>query len=304
MKDYLPPLKSLQFFVVAAKLGSFKKAAEALHVTQAAVSQQIKQLEAHLDMRLFERNNRKTQLTAAGKKMLPYIDQGFVQIKQGLSQVSGDEYPNVLRISAIHSFTSLWLLPRLQSFQDLHPELTVQLAPNNKLVDFEQDDVDMAIRMGKGDYTGLVSKLLMQDQLIMVASPRLIDEQRIKDPEHIFSLPWIEDTSRDVVPIFEKLCEQHNVNPRKVKSVIKANDSVILIDNALAARGVLLVNKSLVLEPLSTGNLGRLMDFTFPSPYSLFLVAPEHHLHWPKVEQFEEWITPLIARTYNQLLDD
>ena len=304
MKDYLPPLKSLQFFVVAAKLGSFKRAAEALHVTQAAVSQQIKQLESHLDIRLFERNNRNTQLTSAGKKLLPYIDQGFAQIKQGLSQVSGDEHPHVLRISAIHSFTSLWLLPRLQSFQDLHPELTVQLAPNNKLVDFEHDDVDMAIRMGKGDYPGLVSKLLMQDHMIIVASPELIDKQRVDDPEHIFSLPWIEDTSRDVVPIFEHLCEQHNVDPRKVTSVIKANDSVILIDNALASRGALLVNKSLVLEPLSNGNLVRLMNFTYPSPYSLFLVAPEHHLQWPKVLQFEQWITPLIAQTYKQLLND
>ena len=103
----------------------------------------------------------------------------------------------------------------------------------------------------------------MQDHMIIVASPELIDKQRVDDPEHIFSLPWIEDTSRDVVPIFEHLCEQHNVDPRKVTSVIKANDSVILIDNALASRGALLVNKSLVLEPLSNGNLVRLMNFDY-----------------------------------------
>lgn len=297
----MPPLKSLQFFMTAAQAGSFKTAAKQLNVTQAAVSQQIKQLEEYLDVRLFERNNRQTKLTGLGERLLPFIEQGFDQFKLGLQQISGDVSPHVLRISAIHSFTSLWLLPRLQEFQSMHPDIMVQIAPSNDLVDFGQAQVDLAIRMGRGNYPGLLAKPMVTDQLILVASSTLVDNEKKQDPAHVFALPWIEDTSTDVVPIFKQLCLQHQVNSEDITSVICTNNSVILIENALAGRGVTLINKSLVADHLRSGALVKLLDFSQPSPYSLYLAAPEHHFQWPKVKAFEAWMVPLVDQSFADL---
>ena len=137
----LPPLKSLHFFQVAAQQQSFKLAAEKLFVTQAAVSQQIRGLEAFLGCKLFERHAKKTELTEQGKQLLPFVERGFVQFNEGVQSIMGDPAPKVLRLSTLHSFTSLWLIPRLHEFQNMHPEIMVQLAPSNQLIDFRQGDI-------------------------------------------------------------------------------------------------------------------------------------------------------------------
>ncbi|WP_342807794.1 LysR substrate-binding domain-containing protein [Alteromonas sp. M12] len=301
MRENLPPLKSLHFFMVAAELSSFKLAAEKLFVTQAAVSQQIKLLESFLEQRLFERSNRQTQLTHAGELLLPYVQQGFSQFKTGLKVISGDANPNILRISTIHSFTSLWLLPRLLQFQKLHPELMVQLAPSNDLVDFNRGDIDLAIRMGQGGYKGLAEKKLVNDQLILVASPDVIAQQQINNPNVVFQLPWIEDTSPDVATVFETLCQTYAADIHGLTPSIRASNSVLLIENAVAGRGFTLVNKSLVADHLQNGSLLALLEFSYPSPYSLYLVAPAQNFEWQKVKLFESWFVPLVHQSFDNL---
>ncbi|GAB2683779.1 LysR substrate-binding domain-containing protein [Aliiglaciecola sp. 3_MG-2023] len=301
MEQPLPPLKSLRFFMVAAELSSFKLAAEKLFVTQAAVSQQIKLLEDFLEQKLFERSNRQTQLTLSGELLLPYIQQGFTQFQSGLRAISGDANPNILRISTIHSFTSLWLMPRLPQFQKLHPELMIQLAPSNDLVDFNRGDIDLAIRMGAGGYKGLAEKKLVSDQLILVASPDIISRQQTNNPSMVFTLPWIEDTSADIVPVFENLCKTYAVNVQELTPSIRASNSVLLIENALAGRGFTLVNKSLVADHLHNGSLLTLLEFSSPSPYSLYLVAPEQNFEWQKVKLFESWFIPLLHQSFDDL---
>ncbi|MGK0268928.1 MAG: LysR family glycine cleavage system transcriptional activator, partial [Paraglaciecola sp.] len=107
-KSYLPPLKSLQYFLVAAQLSSFKLAAQELNVTQAAISQQMKSLEEYFGFVLFIRQTRSTVLNEQGRKLLPFIEQAFELLLAGVKHVSGDPNPTILRISAINSFTSIW----------------------------------------------------------------------------------------------------------------------------------------------------------------------------------------------------
>jgi LysR family glycine cleavage system transcriptional activator len=111
-KPYLPPLKALQYFLVAGQLSSFKLAAQELNVTQAAISQQMKLLEEYFGFLLFIRQTRSTVLSEQGRKLLPFIEQAFVKLRAGIKHLLGDPNPTILRISAINSFTSIWLLPR------------------------------------------------------------------------------------------------------------------------------------------------------------------------------------------------
>jgi LysR family glycine cleavage system transcriptional activator len=298
---YLPPLKSLQFFLAAGQSKNFKQAAEQLNVTQAAVSQQIRSLEENLQSKLFERTNRHTMLTEKGRTLLPFIQRAFEELSSGIQSVTGDQNPQVLRISTVHSFSSLWLIPRLQEFQKLHPEIMVQLAPSSELIDFKQSHIDLAIRMGRGGHSELVQKKVYDDNLTFVASPELLTGINKDIPEQVFRLPWIEDTSIGIQERFQDYCKSVNIKFETLVPVIKTNDALPLIDSAVQGRGFLLVNTSLVIEHLRTGRLVKLLNYSSKSPYSLYLVAPEQQFSWNKVKLFEDWIVPKLLESFSNL---
>ena len=296
--NYLPPLKSLQFFLVAGQSSSFKQAAERLYVSPAAVSQQIRLLEQNLDCTLFTRNNQQVVLTEKGRALLPFMQRAFDELNAGVQSITGDPAPNILRISSVHSFTSLWLMPRLEEFQQLHPEIMVQLAPSSELIDFKQSNIDLAIRLGRGGYGELREKKIFEDKLVFVASPELIKDIDINNPSQVFALPWIEDTSSGIQEKFTDYCQQQNINQQALIPTIQTNNALPLIENAVFGRGFLLVNACLVHEHLKAGRLVSLLNYAEPSPYSLYLVAPEQQFSWPKVNLFEQWLVPKLLASY------
>lgn len=298
---YLPPLKSLQFFLVAGQSKNFKQASEQLNVTQAAVSQQIRLLEENLQAKLFERTNKKTMLTEKGRRLLPFMQRAFEELSAGIQVVTGDPNPQVLRISTVHSFCSLWLIPRLGEFQKLHPEIMVQLAPSSDLIDFKQSNIDLAIRMGRGGYFDLIQKKIYDDNLVFVASPKLLVGIDKDNPEQVFSLPWIEDTSLGIQETFQDYCKSINFRYETLVPVIQSNDALPLIDSAVQDRGFLLVNSSLVIEHLRAGRLIKLLNYSIKSPYSLYLVAPEQQFLWKKVKLFENWLVPKLLESLPDL---
>jgi LysR family glycine cleavage system transcriptional activator len=298
---YLPPLKSLQYFLVAGESKNFKQAAEQLNVTQAAVSQQIRSLEENLQEKLFERTNKQTMLTEKGRMLLPFMQRAFSELSSGIQAMTGDQNPHVLRISTAHSFCSLWLIPRLQEFQQLHPEIMVQLTPSSELVDFKQSNIDLAIRMGRGGSSNLIEKKIFDDNLIFVASPKLLVGIDKNSPEQIFRLPWIEDTSVGIQETFQNYCKSINIKFETLVPVIQTNNALPLIDSAVQERGFLLVNSSLVIEHLRTGRLVRLLNYSIKSPYTLYLVAPEQQFLWKKVQIFESWIVPRLLESFSDI---
>lgn len=301
MIKYLPPFKSLHFFCVAGQNQSFKKAAIELNVTQAAVSQQIRLLEEHLKLSLFDRSNKQTRLTEAGRRMLPFMQRGFDELRNGVQSVVGDPRPNVLRISTLHSFTSLWLIPRLHEFQRLYPDIMVQLAPVNDLVDFKQSDIDLAIRMGRGGYAPLIEKKILNDNLVLVANPELLFDIDKGDPDQVFALPWIDDTSRGIQETISLCCEQFGIDRQRLQPIMQASNAVPLIEEAVAGRGILMANSSLVADHLRSGRLVTLLNYHCKSPYSLYLVAPQSQFEWTKVQQFEQWFIPKVLESFSDL---
>jgi LysR family glycine cleavage system transcriptional activator len=170
----LPPLTALRCFVVAAGHLSFVRAAADLHVTPAAVGQQIRQLEAHLGRALFRRVGRQLALTDEGATLLPGLTEAFAGIVQSVSRLGTRNRTAPLLVSVAPSFAAKWLVPRLNTFNALHSDIEVRIAVSMALVDFATDDVDCAIRFGSGAYRGLSVEKLLEESVFPVCSPALL----------------------------------------------------------------------------------------------------------------------------------
>jgi LysR family glycine cleavage system transcriptional activator len=168
------PLNAVRVFEAVAAQRSFSEAAHALHVTTAAVSMQIKSLEQYLQVKLFHRNRRDVQLTAEGETLLPYVRRGLDELEIGFRAIkSARDGPLV--ISVLGSFLQAWLLPRLTTFDDeVRPNIDLQIRASAALADFARDDVQVAIRFGRGSWPRVHSEWLMDEWVVPVCTPDLL----------------------------------------------------------------------------------------------------------------------------------
>lgn len=289
----LPPLKSLSFFLAAARNKSFKGAAQELFVTQAAVSQQIRLLEENLQCQLFIRDSKQTLLSTEGERLFPFIENAFSQISQGISLLSAEPDPNTLKITSLHSFTSLILIPKVNTFQLMYPEIMLQFSPSNQVFDFKDNSVDIAIRRGKGSYPGLESRQLIKDEVVLVASP-LLFKDAFPPIDELVKTPLLLDISSDITPALEQFCSEYKLSAQDFEIGLQTTDAVPVVERALSGQGMCFVSKSVVFDRLNEGTLINLFDFSARSPISLFLVAPPKNFQWEKVKKFEAWLKVLF----------
>lgn len=285
----LPPLKSLQAFRYAAQMLSFKAAAEHLYVSQAAVSQQIKTLEQTLDLELFERHARQVLLTPEGKYLYEYVEKAFSLLDQGVKGITEDPNPNTLVISAVLSFSNRWLVPKLGGFQAQEPNINLRISPSSRLASFTDNDLDLCIRLGEGQYKGLKSTLLFEEFLLPVCHPSLINtEQPIE--QQLAKIPIITDTGPDmkhVWPILQKFSNTYNMS---INSQLQLSDSTAIVEALLSRQGLSMMRFGLVYEQMEKGNLICPLPIYMKSQYDVYLVAPAHHFKNPKVKKFKRWI--------------
>ena len=143
MAERLPPLKSIHYFAVAARLLSFSKAAEELNVTHSAISHQIKALEEWLGVKLFRRANRQVILTDAGQTYLKPVLEAFERLGDASRQLKRREQSGPLTVSTTPSLAAKWLVPHLRSFYTAHPDIDVRISATGRLTDFDREDVDV-----------------------------------------------------------------------------------------------------------------------------------------------------------------
>lgn len=285
----LPPLNSLRYFLTAAQTLSFKLTAEQLFVTQAAISQHIKTLELHLGVQLFNRGTRQVSLTEEGKRLLPHIQAGFEHFNKGVALLSQDTNPDVLNVTVVESLSTRWLVPRLQFFQEQHPEIRVRLEPCNTLRDFAGTDIDLAIRFGKGNYLGLESRFLLNDRYVLVCHPSLIEPDLT--PQNLCKLPLLEESGPVTGEAWQVFLTKYNLQENSFRKILEVDDSTVtIIDAALAGQGFAVLRHNLIYQQLQRGQLMPLFEFSHPSAYSYYLVAPSHHFKKPKVKLFEKWL--------------
>lgn len=301
--DRLPPLKALRVFQVAAESGSFKKAAEDLFVTQAAVSQQIRLLEEFYAEQLFERLNREVRITSAGARLLPFVQQAFSAIEEGSRILAADPSPNQLKITSLPSFAARWLIPRLGAFQQAFPQFSCQVSTSCDLHDFSDNSQDLAIRFAEGGSQGLTEKVLAKDYIIPVCHPDLLTKLE-SGSVTLSDLPLLIDDSPELKEINHAFKQRFGGLNQVVLQIL---DSSLQVDAALNGQGVAPVRFSLVYEYLARGHLVCPLTCYWHSPYYNYLVAPESHFERPKVEAFSTWIlqeAAMIETQWTQFRDE
>ena len=291
----LPPLKSLLAFRFAAESLRFKEAAEHLFVTQAAISQQIKTLEEHLGIALFERQTRQVALTSEGQYLLEYVSKAFVLLEEGVRGISQDPNPNTLVISAVPSFSSRWLVPRLGMFQASLPDINLRLSPSIGLSSFVDTDLDLCVRLGEGQYDGLQSELLFEEYLLPVCHPALIDSSK-SIAEQLVDIPIITDTGPDMDHVWPKLQSFLELYDLPLKSHLHLADSTSLVEALLSQQGLAMMRFGLVYEQIEKGQLICPLPVYMKSKYDFYLVAPAPHFKYEKVRAFCRWIQSEVTK--------
>jgi len=175
----LPPLHALRSFHAAAHFGRFREAAAALGLTESAISHQVRKLEEYLSTRLFERRGNAVRLTLAGQTYFEAIDPAFAAIRRATEGLSGPCCRVSLTLPS--SLVTMWLIPRLAELEATLPEVNLQLTPSNRVLDLRRDQIDLALRHGKGSWPGITATHLFDEQTFPVCKPGFVKEGA--DPE-------------------------------------------------------------------------------------------------------------------------
>jgi LysR family glycine cleavage system transcriptional activator len=284
----LPPLNALRAFEATARHLSVKNAADELCVTPGAVSQLIKTLELHLGVPLFRRANRGIFLTEVGQAYLPPVRNAFRQISDATRRVTVPADTGILTVSATPFFASAWLVPRLKSFQDAHPEIDLQVVTGTALADFSREGVDVAIRHGMGRYPGLSSQRVLTVEIVPVAAPALVKSLGMPaTPAELTRWPRVNDTERKGWPLWFQAQGIEDTGPARGASF---DDSGLLLKAVLTGQGAALLPAAVVADDLAQGRLIQLSDVTWIEDFAYYLVYPEGSHDRPKVAALRNWL--------------
>lgn len=293
MRRPLPPLTALRAFEAAARHLSFKAAAAELNVTPAAVSHQVKALEAHLQQPLFHRLTRALRLTRAGKAALPALSEGFDRLAEGAAQLRAARDSTVLTVSVSPGFGSMWLVPRLDRFYRAHPGIEIRLDGTDRLVDVAGGACDVAIRYGPGGYGGVCVAHLFTQSNIPVCSPALLrGENALRRPEDLsrhtlLHIDWKEAEAS--WRMWLRAAGLPQIDPTRGPHF---SQETMAVRAALDGHGVALVGDRLIEDHLVTGALVCPFDPTLRTPltFSYYLLTPREDHAQPRVEAFCTWL--------------
>lgn len=287
-------LGTLRCFEAAARLLSFTKAAEALNLTQSAVSQQIRQLEERLGYPLFLRQHRNLILTVKGEMLFECAARTFLDIEQTLKRLGTSDSP--LQVNCLPSFALQWLMPRLVDFHRLQPEVTVRLKAEFQALDqhaMRADDIDVAIRFDPGQYEILHAEPILDEYLMPVASPEYLARhpgfaagERIGDVTLLHdSAPW---AGAPEFIEWRTWLEAERPDWLGQLSGVQFNLSILSIGAALNHQGVAMARTAQVLDEIKSGRLinvfGRLVRA--PARYMLLVQREDD----PRVAVFSQWL--------------
>lgn len=298
MTARLPSLNGLRAFEAAARHLSFTLAASELNVTQTAISHQIRRLEEELGIRLFIRQNRALALTPEARDYLPGVRAAFNDLRLATDRLLRKDDDRVLTVSTLASLAAKWLLPRLTDFQEQHPGIDVRITTSTSLVDFQRDNVDAAIRYGRGQWPGLRADWLMADELFPVCSPSLLrGDKPLRQPEDLRGYPLLHTSNANsddwrlwltAAGLPSDIARQPGITFDMIFMTIQA---------AIDGIGVAMGRTSYVQDDIAKGRLVVPFKIALPADAGFYLVAPEGRREAPKLAAFRQW---LVAATQNK----
>jgi LysR family glycine cleavage system transcriptional activator len=294
----LPPLNALKAFEAAARSESVTRAAEELSVTQAAVSQQVKALEATLGIKLFNRERQRLVLTEAGREYLAVVRDALDRIAVGTDRLIQRQNAGVLTVSTSPDFAAKWLVYRLGRFAESHPEIELRVSATAHHMDFAREDVDLAVRHGDGNWAGLDVVRLCSERLFPVCSPKLVSgRNRITTASELLKFPLLR---LDDWKTWTRWFEAAGV-PDPVAHGPILNRASMLIDAAVDGHGVALARTVLAAWDIINGRLVRPIDVSLRMSNTYWIVCPKVTANIPKIATFRNWLLAEAAEDARRL---
>lgn len=286
----LPPLSTLRLFEAAGRLQSFKLASVELAVTPSAISKGVQSLEEWLGVPLFVRGAKRLTLTEAGIAYLPSIRQALAILAAASERVPGRPARRSLALSVAPAFGSRLLLPRLAGFRRLHADIGIAIDTNHRQVDFPNDGVDLAIRMGTGNWPDLEATLLLSEELVPVCSPDFLKSlARIADPvARLRAAPLIHLTSAsNDWAAWVRGSGLGSIDPQRNLTV----DTIdMALDAACRGLGVAIGRLPLARSELDAGKLVRFCDPVVVAKTGYWFVGLPDTMKRPEVVAFRRWL--------------
>lgn len=285
-----PPMASLRSLEAVARLGSVTRAAKELCVTHSAISQQIKQLEDLIGVKLFIRHGRGLQINEEGRLYALHIRDALGRIGEATRLVQVNPRRAVLTIATVPSFGSHWLTPRLDRFRQRHPHITLRLTVSLTVNDLAEHPSDIAIRMGNGDWPGVECQYLFGDELIVVASPAFNGGRLPATPGEVAESRIIFSSES-----WKEWCSSAGLGGEILPAGLCINDSNLVLEAVRRGQGIALERRSLVQDALLRGELVQVTRYSAAYPWSYWRVTPLHAEKPAEVALFNAWLEEEVA---------
>ncbi|GGJ78093.1 LysR substrate-binding domain-containing protein [Pseudomonas matsuisoli] len=283
-----PSMSLLLAFEAAARHESYTRAAEELSLTQSAVSRQVQALEAQLGITLFRREGRAIVLTDVGRLYRRELTGALAQIRNAtLQAVAYGSGVGTLRLALLPTFGSKWLLPRLHHFYEANPGVQVHIHSRIQAVDFDEGDIDAAISVGSGDWPGLVAHRLLDESMVVVASPSVFAPSAPLTIEALAEQTLLQVASHP--PLWIEWFSRHGLDPTRMRGGPSFELTSHLIQAVRAGIGVGLVPQLLVEDELRQGQLVT-VGKSVTSPRAYYLVYPPRSSVLPSLDAFRQWL--------------
>jgi LysR family transcriptional regulator, glycine cleavage system transcriptional activator len=298
---HLPPLAALRAFEAAARHLSFTRAADELHVTQTAISHQIRGLEERLGVRLFRRLPRGLVLTDEAQRYLPAVRDAFARLEAATAELLARRTGGTLTATVLPSFAAKWLVPRLGRFRAANPDIDLRISTSQHLVDFAREDVDIGIRMGRGHYPGLRVDRLFGETLVPVCSPALLEgEHPLRRPQDLAHHVLLHDDDETDWRLWLELAGIKGVD---VSHGLTFTDAAMVVQAAAEGQGVALARTALAAWDIAAGRLVRPFDVSMPHDLAYYLVCPEASAERPRIAAVRVWLLAEAARYQQELAE-
>ena len=299
MQRRLPSLNALRAFEAAARHLSFTRAADELHVTQAAISHQVKTLEEQIGILLFLRRNRQLILTDAGQTLLPDMIAAFDAMDSALARVKRRDQAGILTVATLDSLAAAWLMPRLGRFRDENPDIDIRLATSDLIADYDRDGIDIGIRYGMGNWPGLRAEELMGEDIFPVCAPSLLSRgPGLNKPGDLRHYPLIHDDMTEDWNMWLNAAGLKDVDPTRGAGYSHSN---LVIQAAINGEGVALGRGLLVADSIDAGKLVAPFDLALTAKYRYFVASTETSYDRPKVRVFRDWLMREARKTSSKL---
>jgi LysR family glycine cleavage system transcriptional activator len=294
------PLNTLTAFRAVAELENLRAAADVLHLTHSAVSQQIRGLEEQLGFALFDRRGRRVVLNAAGQALLRSVQSALALLDDGVqaAAAAAGGAAQRLRVTVLPSFANRWLMPRMSRWRERHPDLPLESEASIRVVDLQREGFHAAVRQGKGPWAGLDSERLWeQPPIIIVGSPSAARRLQGAQPEAIAREPLLGDDD-----MWNDWFAAAGLRTN-VRTVAVFNDAGLMLQAAEQNLGLALSRDLLAADALFDGRLVRLSPISIMPADALpyHLVYPPGMREWPALAAFRDWLSDELDRSRNEL---